>query len=246
MGRVYQATQMPLGRKVAVKVLAHRGDVAADPQFVRRFFLEAAVCARLQHPNIVTVHDYGEDDDGGLFMAMELLDGEPLSTVIKRDGALPIDRALSIALQAARALREAHARGVIHRDLKPGNIMLLHGKDEESSEMVKVLDFGLVKIFEADGEPIPKDLAELDLTRAGILLGSPRYMSPEQVKNEPLDPRTDIYSLGVIVYHMVSGRAPFNGKTSIDIMHAHLHDTPPPLDGVPDEVSRLILRALEK
>lgn len=246
MGRVYLATQLALDRRVAVKVMAQKPDAVSDPQFIKRFFLEASVSSKLSHPNIVTVHDYGEDAGGQLFMAMEYLDGEPLSTVIKRDGPLPVDRALSIALPIARGLRESHAHGIIHRDLKPGNVMLLFGKDEDAGDAVKVLDFGLVKIFRTEGEAYPADLAELDLTRAGILLGSPRYMSPEQVRNETLDPRTDLYSLGVILYHMLAGHSPFNGKTSIDIMHAHLHDPPAPLLRVPEGVAALVMRLLEK
>ncbi len=245
MGRVYLATQHPLQRKVAVKVLAQRGDIASDPNFVRRFFLEAAVCARLAHPNIVTMHDYGEGSDGQLFMAMEYLDGDPLSAEIKRGGALDEERAASITLFIARALREAHAHGIIHRDLKPGNIMLLRGKDDEAVDAVKVLDFGLVKVFQTE-DSFPADLADLDLTRAGMLLGSPRYMSPEQVRNEALDPRTDIYSLGIILYQMLAGRTPFNGRTSVDIMHAHLHDPPAKLNHVSAEMWSLVKCMLEK
>ncbi|MCK6548556.1 protein kinase [Myxococcota bacterium] len=251
MGRVYSATQLPLERRVAVKVLAPKSDTTSDPHFVRRFFLEASVCARLSHPNIVTVHDYGEADDGLLFMAMEYLDGPTLATVIKEEGALAPERVLSIAMQVCRGLREAHGRGIVHRDLKPGNIILLRSADEDTSELVKVLDFGLVKVFEPEPDAggtgsLARDLADFDLTRAGIMLGSPRYMSPEQIRNEPLDPRTDIYSLGVILYQMTSGRAPFNGKTSVDILHQHMHQAPAPIDGCAPELAAVIFRCLSK
>jgi eukaryotic-like serine/threonine-protein kinase len=249
MGRVYLATQLPLERKVAVKVLAPKIEKSIDPQFVRRFFLEAAVCSRLSHPNIVTVHDYGEGDNGELFMAMEYLDGTPLSTVIKTSGALAPERVVAIAIQICRALREAHARGVIHRDLKPGNIMMLRG-DEEGGDVCKVLDFGLVKVFdsasEGGGESASITGEGMELTRAGILLGSPRYMSPEQIHNDALDPRTDIYSLGVIMHHITSGHPPYNGKTSVDILHQHLNREIPPIAGCPAELFAVIKRCMEK
>ena len=243
MGRVYLATQLPLDRRVAVKLLSPRAEVAWDPQFVQRFYLEAAVCARLAHPNVVTVHDYGEADGGVLFMAMEHLDGAPLSVELKR-GPFEPERGIPLCIQICRALREAHGHNIIHRDLKPGNIMLLGRRDEDDLEVAKVLDFGLLKVFEPEGEGAPAP--ELDLTRAGMLLGSPRYMSPEQIRNEHLDPRTDIYSLGVIMYQMASGRTPFDGKTTIDVLHSHLHHTARALDGVFEPWAAIIARCLAK
>lgn len=248
MGRVYLATQLPLERKVAIKVVSTRQ--ANDPQFVRRFFLEASVCAKLSHPNIVTVHDYGKDDHGRLFMAMEHLDGMPLAEAIERQGRMAPRRVLSIAIQISRALREAHAHGVIHRDLKPGNIMLLHAHEEDGGDVVKVLDFGLVKIFDAKGgQPMlaADEGRGKNLTRAGSLIGSPRYMAPEQIRNEPLDPRTDIYALGIIIYELASGQTPFLETTSIiETLHQHLHAQARPLVDFPPEATRVVHRCLEK
>ena len=254
MGRVYLATQLPLERLVAVKVLNPEFQ-KTDPRFVRRFCLEAAVSAKLSHPNVVIVHDYGEAPDGDLFMAMEYLDGLPLSRVISRDGPMPPDRLLHIAVQICRALREAHRHGVIHRDLKPGNIMLTESADDP--DVVKVLDFGLVKLFEQEGDAArhaqlvtSPDGAQGDLTRAGTLLGSPRYMSPEQIRGRKLDPRTDIYSLGVILFQMATGRPPFSGSTSVEVIYKHLNHKVPSIEGdgvdCPPPVRTIIERCLRK
>ena len=246
MGRVYLATQTPLGREVAVKCLIPQPN---DKEFRKRFFLEASTCARLTHRHIVTVHDYGEADNGELFMAMEYLRGEPLSRVIAREGRLSSERTGRIALQIARALRAAHKIGVVHRDLKPGNIMLLRDEDQDVADFIKVLDFGLVKAYSAvDGV----ELDAGDLTRAGTWLGSPRYMAPEQIRCREVDPRTDIYSLGAIIYHMLAGRPPFTGATSVEIFGQHLRDAVPwirELSGaseVAPELEVVVRRCLEK
>jgi serine/threonine protein kinase len=241
MGRVFLATQLPLGRPVAIKVL--RSEFSeGDPKFPKRFFLEASVSSQLVHPNIITIHDYGETDHGDLFMAMEFLDGVSLSQHIKKHAPLHEELVLHIALQIARAVRVAHKRNVIHRDLKPGNVMVVpRGEDEH---FIKVLDFGLVKMLDsAEPKPTPAENSrELDLdddshpvnlTKAGVLLGSPRYMSPEQIRGEVLDPRTDIYSLGIILFQMITGRSPFMGKTSIDVIYQHIHSEIPMITGVP-------------
>ena len=245
MGRVYLATQLPLGRKVAVKLLAAQNE---DPEFRRRFFLEASTCARLVHRHIVTVHDYGEAE-GELFMAMEYLDGEPLSKVLGQEIRLSSERVCQIALQVCRALRTAHKTGIVHRDLKPGNIMLLRDEDHDGQgDLVKVLDFGLVKVFsDQEGE---SEVA--DLTRSGTWLGSPRYMAPEQIRCKEVDPRTDIYSLGVIMFHMVAGRPPYVGKSSVEILEQHLRDPMPPIRDVVGELDYapelevIIARCMEK
>ncbi len=249
MGRVYLATQLQLGRSVAVKVLnAEFKDT--DPQFVRRFGIEASICARLSHPNVVTVHDYGESESGELFMAMELLRGKTLSQIIQKEAPFSPGRTIHIALQTARALREAHAIGIIHRDLKPGNIMLIEAGDDP--DFVKVLDFGLVKLFVPEGQVVGLAADEEgDLTRAGTLLGSPRYMSPEQIRGETLDPRTDIYSFGIILFQMAAGRPPFTGNGSVDLIYKHIHEKPPRVSEVahtecPPELEDLIQRCLEK
>ena len=244
MGRVYLGTQLPIRRPVAVKVLTPALE-HVDPKFEERFLLEAAISAKLSHPHIVTVHDYGEAEGGKLFIAMEYLKGQPLYRILaRRKQPLDGERIMRISIQVCRALREAHAKGVIHRDLKPGNIMLLQDAEDDQADFVKVLDFGLVKVLEGNKNAFERD--ERDLTRAGTLLGSPRYMSPEQIKNERLDPRTDIYSLGCIMYHMAAGQPPFNGKTSIDTMHMHMHDLPPPLSRCSPELAELIMCCLEK
>jgi serine/threonine-protein kinase len=259
MGRVYLATQLPLGRAVAVKILNPEFQ-RKDPQFVRRFFLEAATAARLNHPNSITVYDYGETERGELFIAMEHLKGRPLSRVLSADGPFGAERCLHVSVQIARALREAHSKGIIHRDLKPGNIMLLDEGDD--ADFAKVLDFGLVKLFNAPGVDAVK-LAELDglgpeppegaeLTRAGMFLGSPKYMSPEQIQGHDLDPRTDIYSLGVIMYQMVAGRVPFRGASSVEIIYKHVNEPVPavhelnPEADCPPELESVISRTLAK
>lgn len=251
MGRVYRATQFPLNRPVAVKILNPEFQ-KKDPQFVRRFFLEAASAARLSHPNTITVFDYGEAESGELFIAMELLQGRPLSRLISSEGPFSGARAVHVAMQICRALREAHAKGIIHRDLKPGNILLLAEGDD--GDFVKVLDFGLVKLFNITGEPEPDDPLTPEppneLTKAGMFLGSPKYMSPEQIQGASLDPRTDIYSLGVLMFHMVTGKPPFGGATSVEVIYKHVNQPVPTFAslGVDTnyEVEEVIHRCLAK
>ncbi|UJR84682.1 serine/threonine-protein kinase [Sandaracinus amylolyticus] len=232
MGRVYRATQLPLDRKVAIKLLAIQ---KGNDDFRKRFFLEASISSRLKHPNIVTVHDYGETSDGGLFMVMELLDGEPLTDVLAREVRVEPGRASRIALEICRALRAAHRESLAHRDLKPGNVMLTRGEDDES-EHVKVLDFGLVKVFQENQEIAP---LERDLTRGETMLGSPRYMAPEQIVCDPVDNRTDIYALGVVLFSLVAGQVPFGGKSAVSILQQHLNAP------VPNVRDRIVLRAGE-
>lgn len=249
MGRVYLATQLQLGRPVAVKILNPEFR-DTDPQFVRRFSIEASICARLAHPNVVTVHDYGESETGELFMAMELLRGKTLSAAVQKEAPFAPARTIHIALQVARALREAHVMGIIHRDLKPGNIMLVEAGDD--ADFVKVLDFGLVKLIAPESGEAPGPTPdEVDLTRQGTLLGSPRYMSPEQIRGEVLDPRTDIYSFGIILFQMAAGRPPFTGSGSVDLIYKHIHEKPPRVSDVahgdcPPELEDLIAQCLEK
>ncbi len=244
MGKVYKAMQSPLERLVALKVLNPKYSGTKDPGFERRFFLEAAMTAKLHHPNTITVHDYGRTDDGIYFIAMEHVEGETLQARLARDTTLPWPRALHIAGQIARSLREAHKAGMIHRDLKPANVMLL--QDETDSDMVKVLDFGLVKSLLPDGPLSPTDT---ELTQAGVLLGSPLYMAPEQARNEA-DARSDIYALGVLLYQTIGGKPPFTGKESIDIIVKHIREKPAPLKtliiDLPVEVNALVMKCLEK
>jgi serine/threonine-protein kinase len=244
MGAVYKAEQAPLGRLVALKVLSPRHDEEKDPEFKRRFFLEAATVAKLTHPNTVTVFDYGSGDDDNLFfIAMELLEGVTLRQAIKADGCFAPARALHVAKQICRSLREAHRLGVIHRDMKPGNVMLLSQGDE--ADYVKVLDFGLVK-------DVGKPDEDTDLTQQGIFMGSPKYMSPEQIQGEKVDARSDIYAVGVLLFEMLTGRAPFVRDKQVQILMDHLRtpvppiDTPEGIEPVPPEVRALVLRCLAK
>ncbi|MCA9608965.1 MAG: serine/threonine protein kinase, partial [Myxococcales bacterium] len=205
MGVVYEAKQVPLGRRIALKILEVQRTPGSDKTFKDRFFLEASAAARLAHPNTIVVHDYGSTDDGMCFIAMEYLGGGTLSSYLKEKGPLAPPDAIHVGLQVASSLREAHAQGLVHRDLKPGNVMFApRGGD---NLFVKVLDFGLVKVLDQD-----KDA--LQLTQSGVMMGSPRYMAPEQVKAAPTDPRTDIYSFGAVFYHMLTGAPPFHAGSA--------------------------------
>ena len=218
MGKVYKALQSPLDRMVALKVLGAGHD--RDPNFYKRFFLEASVTAKLTHPNTITLYDYGRTDDGIFFIAMEYLAGRTLSAAMQQDGPLTQERVIHIAQQICRSLREAHALGIIHRDLKPANVMLLRQHDDH--DFVKVLDFGLVKFFSGESP-------ESEITNAGTFMGSPHYIAPEQARNQSPDQRCDIYSLGVLLYHMLTGKVPFTAQAPVDIILKHLHETPVPL-----------------
>ena len=219
MGKVYRAEQTPLDRVCALKVLHpnYMGD--ADPEFQRRFFREASTASKITHPNSVTIFDYGKTDDDIYYMAMEYLEGFTLHQTLRRVRTMSEERVSRIAQQVCRALREAHAQGVIHRDLKPANIFLTrHGDDDD---FVKVLDFGLVKHV--------SERPEEQLTQTGLFMGSPKYMAPEQIQGEMVDARTDIYSLGIILYEMLAGKVPFERATSVNILMAHVGEPPPPM-----------------
>jgi len=217
---VYCARQAPLGRTCALKVLQPRYEGAVQSEFHRRFFLEASIASKLTHPNNVTVFDYGHTNDGVYFMAMELLEGRTLAQAIKAEAPFYEERILHIARQIARALREAHGLGVIHRDIKPSNVFLLEHGDED--DFVKVIDYGLVKdVGGADGGE--------DITQAGLFMGSPKYVAPEQIQGYAVDGRTDIYSLGIVLYEMAVGRVPFDRGSDVQTLIAHVKDPPPPL-----------------
>ena len=241
MGKVYRAEQAPLGREIALKVLNPNYSGDSDPEFHKRFFLEASTTAKLTHPNTVSIFDYGRTDDDIYYIAMELLEGKTLHRALRESGPMEPSRALHIARQVCRSLREAHGLGVIHRDLKPANVYLVRHGDE--SDFVKVLDFGLVKNLEDTGE---------DLTQTGLFMGSPKYMSPEQIRGERVDGRADIYALGVILYEMLTGKVPFDRPNSVNILMAHVHEAPPamreinPNAAVPPILEQIVMKTMAK
>ena len=240
MGKVYRAEQSPLGRICALKVLSPKYEGDRDPEFHKRFFLEASTASKLTHPNTVTVFDYGQSDDL-YYIAMEYIEGRTLHRVLREEGPLAEARVIFIASQVCRSLREAHMLGVVHRDLKPGNILLSDRGDERDN--VKVLDFGLVKDVTGEKE---------DLTQAGLFMGSPKYMAPEQILGGEITARTDIYSLGVMMFEMTTGKVPFDRGASVGTLMAHVNDVPPPLREIYPEVhvseamEALIFRCLDK
>ncbi len=244
MGKVYKAEQRPLNRVCAVKVLNPNYAGDQDPEFEKRFVLEASIAAKLTHPNTVTVFDYGrtEGEDGFYFMAMEYLEGQTLQRAIREAGFFTEERACHVARQICRALREAHGLGVIHRDLKPANVFLVQHGDE--SDFVKVLDFGLVKNV--------SDSKTEDLTQTGLFMGSPKYMAPEQIQGQRVDARTDIYALGVILFEMITGKVPFDRPNSVHILMAHVNEAPPdmrvinPNLAISPELENLVLSCLAK
>lgn len=241
MGTVYVARQEPLGREVALKILDPRFDhqLEAQAEFDKRFFLEASACSKLRSAHTITVFDYGQAQ-GRYYIAMELLDGKTLHRTIRQDAPLPPERVVTIASQVCRSLREAHTEGLVHRDLKPANIFLVKQADDE--DFVKVLDFGLVKNVISPGE---------DITKADLFMGSPKYMSPEQIKGERPDGRADVYALGAVMFEMLTGKAPFDYKAQVDILVAHLGEPVPSLssvDGVevPPALDQIVRKCLEK
>ena len=218
MGAVYRGEQMSLKRAVAIKVL--KPELSANQMLLRRFSAEAAAVAKLDHPNTVKVYDFGQDADGSLFIAMELIDGKPLRQVIGAAGPLPPVRAFNIALQVAASLVDAHASSIVHRDLKPDNVMLIDkGKQRD---IVRVLDFGIAKLRD------DSRATQQAMTQAGDMLGTPQYMAPEQIKGEAIDGRTDIYALGCMIYEMVTARLPFEAPTIMAMLSKHLVEMPPP------------------
>ena len=232
MAQVYLARDRSLDRPVAIKELV--SEFAADPSFVERFRREAQAAANLAHPNIVGVYDWGTQD-GTYFIVMEYVDGPSLSQVIRRDGPLHPRRAAELASEVAAALGFAHSRGVVHRDVKPGNVLL------SGSGQSKVTDFGIARALSSPDE---------DLTQAGSVMGTATYFSPEQAQGQPVDPRSDLYSLGVVLYEMVTGRTPFTGDTPLAIAYKHVQDQPEPpsaiIPGLPAGIDTVIMKLLRK
>ncbi len=238
MGAVYRARDMRLDRLVAVKVV--RAELLGDVEARRRFRREAQIVARLQHPSIVAVYDYGTFPDGGAYLVMELVRGEDLRRVLQREGRMELDAAVRILDSVCDAIDAAHREGVLHRDLKPENILLPGGSVE-----AKVLDFGVAKVVEeAPLEGLPSEAPTL-ITAAGMIIGTPAYMAPEQFQSTRLDGRTDVFSLGVIAYEMLSGELPFGRGSLGDVVLAQSRGVPPMRGGhVPAATEKAIRMAL--
>jgi eukaryotic-like serine/threonine-protein kinase len=240
MGTVYRGTHVLMDKTVAIKVL--RASLAADEKIVARFSREARAASRISHPHALSVTDFGEAENGVVFLVMEFLNGQTLKNVIRQEGPMRLERVVEIIRQVGAALDAAHEQGVVHRDLKSENIMLLAAN---GPDYAKVLDFGIAKIKEHDGDYDP------GLTAPDLVIGTPQYMSPEQCSQTPdIDARSDIYSLGVIIYEMLVGHVPFTGPSPTSIMMQHLQEPVPSVlverNDLPAAVGRVISRAMAK
>ncbi|MBI2894476.1 MAG: protein kinase [Deltaproteobacteria bacterium] len=243
MGRVFRARQISLDKVVAIKVL-HR-HLVGDPKLAKRFHREARAASRLNSPNSLQIIDFGQAADGTLYIAMEYLEGESLADLIERDFPFSPARIHRILAQVCDALDEAHEAGIIHRDLKPENILVTARRGE--ADFVKVCDFGIAKIQDTKAED-----TDAQITMAGLVCGTPEYMSPEQARGDPLDGRTDVYAVGVIAYQMVTGKLPFSAETALGVITKHITEAvvPPtrsrPDLQIPGELEAVVLRAMSK
>ncbi len=239
MGKVYRAEHVKLKRTVCIKTLLPQA--AQDQSLIQRFEREGLAMAALKHPNIVSVMDYGKTDDGIFYIAMEYVEGRTLRQILKEESPLQPDRAMGLMLQVLSALDEAHANGLIHRDLKPGNVMV--GRMRDGSETVKVLDFGIAKIVGESGTQ--------SLTQTGMMCGTPGYMAPEQILGEELDGAADLYSAGVLLFELLVGKRLFTGASDVELAQRHLTQAPPAPSAVsklpvPPQLDAIVLKALEK
>ncbi|HVR99205.1 MAG TPA: protein kinase [Thermoanaerobaculia bacterium] len=230
MGAVYRAVDEMLDREAAVKAI--RPDLAREPQIAERFRSEARALARLNHPAVATIYSFFHDGED-LFLAMEFVRGRTLSRVLREDGALPWQRAVPLFLSPLDGIEQAHRTGVVHRDLKPDNLMLTE------TGTLKVMDFGIARVMGSG-----------HLTRTGLLVGTLRYMAPEQIRGEEVDRRTDVYALGTVLYELLTGRTPFEGGSDYAVLRAQIEDTPAPLSasvtGLPDWIDQAVQKALAK
>ena len=227
MGEVWEATDHVIGRTVAIKIL--KDEYMGDPGFLERFRAEARHAALVNHEGIASVFDYGEEN-GSAFLVMELVPGEALSTILEREGSLSTDKTLDIVAQTAAALQAAHAAGLVHRDIKPGNLLIT------PDGRVKITDFGIARI--ADQVP---------LTATGQVMGTVQYLSPEQASGHAASPATDIYSLGIVAFESLAGKRPFTGESQVAIAMAQINDAPPPLpDTIGEPVKNLVLSMIAK
>jgi len=243
MGRVYLAEHTLLGRKVALKRL--RSEFSGNREAVKRFFGEARAVNRIAHENIIEITDFHDDGDAGSYYIMELLEGDTLEEVHERDGVLPLERVIPIAVQVASALKAVHRAGIVHRDLKPENIFLT--VDRDGTDFVKLLDFGVAKLTAEDSS------ISLNSTQQGAILGTPEYMSPEQASGKDIDERSDIYSLGVILFEMVTGGRPFEADNFGELVVKHVtYPIPAPSEwpgrpyAIPVELEQMIMGCLAK
>ncbi|HEY7372697.1 MAG TPA: serine/threonine-protein kinase [Polyangia bacterium] len=241
MGAVYQAEHALIEKKIALKILFQ--DLTRRPDLIARFLQEAKSASRIGHENVIDISDFGQSPDGLVFIAMEYLDGQDLGKLLRKNGAMSWERARPILMQIAKGLRAAHGNGIIHRDMKPENVYLV--QREGRPDFVKVLDFGIAKIVNDDaGGPA--------LTQTGMIFGTPEYMSPEQAQGSPPDHRVDIYAVGCIMYHMLTGSVPFTADNFMGILTKHLLEAPvpprkrrPELE-IPGEIEAICLHAMEK